>query len=218
MKSIIKITLLLFCSFLSLHLIAQDQREWFIEFLPGIAYAPPMPLKIEQEEFPDITMTAHYETHSLSLPIYYSYRFGTAKNGKGWSMEMNHLKIYLNNPSEYIQNFSVSYGYNQLFINRHLHEGLFIWILGTGVVIAHPESTVRNKVFDQKGGFFNDGYFLSGAALQVAIQYPLIKIRHFYLPLEAKVSMGYARIPITNGHANVPALAFHLLLGSGFKQ
>jgi len=198
-------------------MLAQEKREWQFEFLPGLALVPPMPLKVEQTGYPDISTTAHYRTESLKLPIYYSYRLGTFKNNKGWSMEMNHLKIYLDNPTNEIQLLSVSHGYNQLFINRHWIMDKYSWIFGVGAVIGHPESTIRDKSFNEKGGLFNDGYYLSGIAIQGAIHYPLVNTRHFNLPIEAKVSAGYGKIPIVDGYAHIPVIALHFLLGPAFK-
>lgn len=197
--------------------IAQEKRSWQIEFLPGLAYVPPMPLKIEQEGHPSISMTAHYRTESFKLPIYYSYRLSSFKNNRGWSLEMNHLKIHLDNTTSEVQSLSVSHGYNQLFFNHHLVKPKHTWIFGIGAVIGHPESTIRNQSFDEKGGLFNDGYYISGYAIQAAIYYPLINTKHFVLPLEGKVTMGYGQIPIVDGKAHIPVIAFHLLFGPAFK-
>ncbi len=197
--------------------LAQDKRAWQFEFLPGVAYVPPMPLKVEQSGYDDISMTARYRTESLRLPIYYSYRLSTLKNNKGWSIEMNHLKIYLDNTTDEIQNLSVSHGYNQLLFNHHMVKPKFTWILGLGAVIGHPESTVRNLTFDEKGGLFNDGYYISGFVLQGAIHYPLINTKHFILPLEGKLTAAYGKIPIVDGYAHIPVIAFHILLGPGLK-
>nr|WP_321409026.1 hypothetical protein [uncultured Carboxylicivirga sp.] len=196
---------------------AQDKRVWTFEFLPGGAITPPMPLKIKQTDYYNISITARYNTESFKLPIYYSYRLGSFKNKRGWSVEMNHLKIYLKNTNDLIQQFSISHGYNQVFINHHIVKEKYSWILGIGTVIGHPESTVRNQTYTEKGGFFNDGYYLSGIAFQGAIHYPLITSKHFNLPVESKVSLGYGTVPISNGKAQVPVVAFHLLIGPCFK-
>ena len=210
--TILFISLSLFSS-----IVAQEKRSWSFEFLPGIAVVPPMPLKIEQDGFNDITMTARYSTESLRLPIYYSYRLGSYKNNKGWSLEMNHLKIFLKNTNNDIQQLSVSHGYNQVFLNHHILKEKYTWIIGAGAVIGHPESTIRNQTYTEKGGLFNDGYYLAGIALQGAIYYPLINTKHFCLPLEAKISAGYGTVPIVNGKAHIPVIAFHFLMGPCFK-
>jgi len=204
-----------FCLFSSI--IAQEKRKWSFEFLPGIALVPPMPLQIEQDGFNDITRTARYKTESLQLPIYYSYRLGSCKNNRGWSLEMNHLKIFLKNTNNEIQQLSVSHGYNQVFLNHHIQKDKYTWIIGAGAVIGHPESTIRNQTYTEKGGLFNDGYYLAGIALQGAMHYPLINTKYFCLPLEAKMSAGYGTVPIVNGKAHIPVIAFHLLMGPCFK-
>ena len=196
---------------------AQEKRCWQLELLPGIAVVPPLPLTIHQTGHPSLHITAQYQTKSLQLPPYYSYRITTLKANKGWSLEMNHLKIYLKNTSPEIEQFSVSHGYNQVFLNRHCVKDRLTWLMGAGAVIGHPESTIRGRQFQEKRGLFNAGYYLAGIAIQGAMQYYLIQTTPLTLPLEAKVSVGYGQVPIAGGHAHVPIIAFHLLCGLGLR-
>jgi len=212
---ILHITILLLT--ITSNAIPQENRFWQLELLPGIAVVPPMPLKIHQTNHQDLSITAHYQTKSLQLPPYYSYRLSTFRHNKGWSLEMNHLKIHLKNTSSEIEQFSVSHGYNQLFINRHFLKNRLVWLLGAGAVIGHPESTIHGQQFEEKGGLFNDGYYLAGIVIQGAVQYHLIQTTHFILPVESKLSIGYGQVPVVDGHAHVPIIAFHLLSGIGGK-
>ena len=203
--------------FLASNVSPQEKHSWQLELLPGIAVVASMPLIIHQNNHPELSIMAHYRTKSLQLPPYYSYRLSTFKDNKGWSLEMNHLKIYLTNTSSEIEQFSVSHGYNQLFLNRHYLKDRLAWLIGAGAIIGHPESTIRDQQFEEKGGLFNDGYYLAGKALQGAVQYHLVQTTYFILPVEAKLSFGYGKVPVVDGHAHVPIIAFHLLSGIGLN-
>lgn len=195
----------------------KGQRYWQFEYLPGISFVPSMPLAIHQDGYPTITMTAHYKTRSHEMPIYYSYRLSSWKGDRGWSLEMNHLKIYLKNTNDKVKDFSVSHGYNQIYVNRHLIKEKFTWIIGGGIVLGHPESIIRDKEWSETGGLWNRGYYLSGISVHGACYFPLIKRRYFVIPVEAKITLGYGQIPIVDGHANVPIVSINFLTGLGFK-
>lgn len=192
---------------------AQEKRHWQFELLSGLAYTAPTPLVIKQNGYPTLKLKAHYQTQSLQLPIYYSYRFTTIKSKKGWSLEMNHLKIYLQNKTDEITRFHISHGYNHLFINRHIQYNKIECIMGAGAVIVHPENTIRGQALPENKGLFNEGYYISGITTQAALQWPIIKTKYFLLPLETKISMSYATVPISGGKAHVPVIAFSLLSG-----
>ena len=97
---------------------AFSQRTWTFQFSLGDAYCFDMPLTIEQEGYEKIELKAKYKTKSFQLPVYYSWKIGTANGNKGWELELTHLKITLtNNPPE-VQHFEISHGYNYLTINR----------------------------------------------------------------------------------------------------
>ena len=195
----------------------QENRNWQFVYLPGVSYVPPLPLTIVQDDYSDIKLTAKYKTRPLEMPIYYSYRLTTRKGSTGWSIEMNHLKIYLKNTSDDVQDFSVSHGYNHIFINHHWIKDKYTWILGGGIVLGHPESIIRGKYWDEKGGLWNRGYYLAGISTQGAFYFPLVNTKYFVIPLEAKITLGYGHVPIIDGHARVPMISLNLLTGLGLK-
>lgn len=190
-----------------------QQRQWSVEYMPGIAWTPDMPLKIQQSGYPDIHIKAKYKTRSLEMPVYYSYRLTTLKNNHGWSLELNHLKIYLKNTNSDINYFSVSHGYNQIYLNHHFIKNKLDFISGLGVVVGHPENTIRNLPLDEKKGWWNRGYYLSGITLQGALRRDLFESRYFTIPIEMKGSIAFSRIPVANGKAYVPVIAFGILIG-----
>lgn len=198
--------------------IDQQYSQFRFEFLPGGALTLPAPLHIKQAGEPDLKIWARYETHSFSLPIYYSYRLVYhIRPNAGISLEMNHLKLYLQNLPPEIERFTITHGFNQLWLNYQHKKGSWHIIAGAGPVIAHPENTIRGLKLDEQLGLAQRGYYFSGITTQLAVQriFPLGK--HFFLSLETKMNLAYAKVPVVNGSANVPVSAFHALAGIGFS-
>jgi hypothetical protein len=191
------------------------QTRWFINFTPGVSITPPVPLSVRQENYETIRIRARYNSAPLRIPPYYSVRLGLEKLNRGWEVELNHLKIYLKNIPEEIDRFSVSHGYNQLFINNINKSGRLMTKAGFGLVIAHPENTVRGYKLNEKGGLFNNGYFLAGPVIQYGIFEEIEVGKGLYLLLEMRVSAAYARVQVVNGKADVPVVALHLQAGPG---
>ncbi|MCG8343710.1 MAG: hypothetical protein MI685_00945 [Chlorobiales bacterium] len=189
-----------------------------VEFFGGASFSLPiMPLTLKQDGYDDISFTAHYETKPFDKHPYYAYRLGRWVDGKAWEIELVHHKIHLtNNPAE-VQHFEVSHGYNLLTVNRAWDTRHLIYRVGLGLVIAHPESTVRNKPFyEMDGGFKGDGnYYVAGPTAQFAVQKNLSIWKSLYLAGEAKLTASYATVPIAEGDAVAPNTALHLLLGLG---
>lgn len=192
------------------------QKEWYLNFSPGLSYAFPAPLIIDQEGYPKISFWATYKTEPLILPPYYSYRAGFFSEGKGWDVEMNHLKIILTNNPEEIQQFSITHGYNQVFVSRAIKKPKFGVKYGAGVVLAHPENIIRNLHFDENKGIFGSGYYLRGPAIQAGFFKELYITRRFFFLAESKISLAYTNVPVSGGKAHAPILAFHLQLGPGY--
>lgn len=188
------------------------------ELLPGGALALPVPLLIQQAGEPDLKIRARYETHSLSLPIYYSYRLGYKINQKFIiSMELNHLKLYLKNLPPEIERFTITHGFNQLWLNYQIEKKHWNIIAGAGPVIAHPENTTRGLKLNEQLGLAQKGYYFSGLTTQLAMQRIIPIGNHFFLSLESKMNLAYAKVPVVNGTASVPVAAFHVLAGIGFS-
>jgi hypothetical protein len=196
---------------------ALSQEKIFITFTPGVSLALPAPLHISQKGYDDISLWAKYDTYPLRLPFYYSYSAGIQRGNTLYEIEMNHLKIYLTNSPPQVKWFSVSHGYNQFFFNRGTWNGKTGQKFGAGLVIAHPESTIRGKELEQKGGLFNNGTYLSGVAFQYAVYKEINVSKNVFFLVEAKASIGYARIRIVEGKADVPVAALHLLIGPCFR-
>lgn len=192
------------------------QKDWYANFSPGLSYAPPIPLIVNQSGFPQLSFWANYKTEPLILPIYYSYRIGFTNQKKGWELEMNHLKISLKNKPEEIQQFSISHGYNQLFVNKIYKHDKYGIKIGAGVVLAHPENIVRNYQLNGEDGILNRGYYLAGPVIQLGIYKELCVTKRFYFLVESKISLAYSNVPVSSGRAHVPLLGMHLQIGPEF--
>jgi len=192
------------------------QNHFTIEFLPGGALALPSSLSISQLGEPTITLTAHYHTESFSAPIYYSYRFGYQTNtGYTFELEMNHLKVILQNSSTVVEKFNISHGYNQVWLNCSKAMNGFTLRAGIGPVVAHPENIVRGKELDPDLGIGNRGYYVNGITSQIAVQKKFFYRTHFFISIESKFNAGYAIVDVADGYAKTPIYAFHGLLGLG---
>ena len=194
------------------------QSRWLFELHEAVVANVPLPLAIHQEGYPDINLSgARYHSEPFILPLYYDGRISRWHNDKSWEIEFTHHKLYLqNNPAE-VQKFSVSHGYNFLMVNRGFDRQLFRYRVGGGVVIAHPESEVRNLVFESQRNDKDKGYYLSGPALQASINKPIYLGNRFFINAEARTTMAYASVKIAHGHADVWNIAFHLMLGIGVE-
>lgn len=209
-------SLLIGLSILGISNKARGQQHISFEFLPGGAIISPSPLFIRQEEYSDINYIARYSTKSFRLPIYYSWRLAYILNeNSSLSLELNHLKIYLDNPVTEIDQFSITHGFNQLWFNYTRNIEYFNLTAGLGPVIAHPENTIRGLKFDQNQGIQNKGYYLSGISMQFALQKQFFFCNHFFFSLETKLNMAYSKINIVNGFARVSILGINGLAGFG---
>lgn len=190
---------------------------WSLEIGTGYPYNVVTPLTISQEFHPDINLHAHYETKPFSSPFYHDIRIGKWCDGWAWEFEDIHHKIYLKNRNDEVSQFSISHGYNLLYVNRAVNWHGLIWRLGAGLVVAHPESTIRGLKLSETGGTFNNGgYFIAGASFQGGLS-KRFYIRHkFFFEIESKVTASQACVRVVNGEADAPNIAFHLNFGIGY--
>lgn len=192
--------------------------DWTLEAGTGDAYNLPMQLWIKQASQKTISRTARYRTNAFKMPLYYQLRIGKWDYESGWELELVHHKIYLKNKPSTIQSFSISHGYNMLSLIRAWKTNYFIWRVGAGPMIPHPESIVRmRKLKSEQGGLFNAGYYFAGVTSQVGIEKRFYLTNHFYLGAEAKATASFVKVRVRDGNAKVPLIAFHALLHGGYQ-
>ena len=205
----------LFCLAIVLIFPAMAMADWNIQLFTGSSYSFPSPLKIEQDDEKDINLTAEYETRAWSTQApYYALRIGKWTDNHAWEFESLHQKLYLTNKPDEVQKFAISHGYNINMLNYALSKYGFIYRVGGGFVMTHPETTVRSKSLEDDGGL--NGFYISGAGGQLAIEKRYIVTEKLSLSLEFKMTAAYAEIPIADGTATVPNYAAHGLIGIGY--
>jgi hypothetical protein len=198
-------------------LLAGPADGFRVELLLGAAQSLASNLTVEQEGAPTLEVDADWAGQPFVGPLYYSLRVSHWSGNRGWSLGAIHHKLYLENPPPEIEYFSVSHGYNLLTLERgFVVSGFVLWV-GGGLVIGHPESTVRGRTWPQKGGLFDDGYYVTGPTLAVAAarRFPLGS--RLEASIEGRFTASWARVPVQGGEADVPDRSLHLLVGLGWR-
>jgi len=201
-----------------LYALIGKSQDWSFELMSGLATNAPARLRIKQTGFPVIAITANYKSESLVTPVYWVWRFGCWKKKGGWEFEAVHHKIFLKNLPQDVQRFSISHGLNLLCINRSFKlSHWFIIRLGAGPVLAHAENTIRGLALQEHGkGIFGMGYYMSGVCFNFVTAKRFMFNNRFYANLEARFNPSYSVVPVVNGYAHVPNLAFQVAFGLGY--
>jgi hypothetical protein len=121
----------------------------------------------------------------------------------------------LQNRPDHVQWFGITHGFNTLSLNRAWEIRKCILRAGAGAVLAHPESTINQIVFDDHSGLFKLGYYITGPVMMVSAARPVRITNWFLINLEGKMTIGYADVPIVDGRARLLHMAFHLDAGLG---
>ncbi|MDB5263597.1 MAG: hypothetical protein JWQ14_2880 [Adhaeribacter sp.] len=175
------------------------------------------PLKIYQNDEAALKIKARYKSEPFNPPVYYDFRVTTWQHSCAWELKFTHHKIILKNKPLEVQRFSITDGFNLLTANRLWQYKGLTYSVGAGVVITHPESTIRNQVFPENGGILHKGYYLSGPTLEAALARRFHLSKHWQIFSEGRMTASYVRVPVQNGHAQLSNTAFHLLAGLGYK-
>ena len=167
----------------------------------------------------DIVHKARWKSKAFEDSPYYTIRIDDWSGNKVRGIEWIHHKIYLANNPAGITNFSISDGYNLLMFNLGKRSNGIIRRWGAGLIFAHVDMTLQGR-----DRFWNDGgisgAYLSGLAIQHAIETWVYETSHHVVAIEGKLTAAYARIPISSNdseYADVPNVAFHLTFGIGSK-
>jgi len=189
--------------------------KWSLDLFLGSALNIPTPLSIHQSGEERIFLCARYNENPFRGSPYYAWRIAKWNQNRAWELELVHHKLYLANKLPEIEQFEISHGYNLITVNRAWEKtnGVIIRV-GAGIVLTHPETIIRGKKLPWGEGL--DGFYLSGSTVQVAIAKKFPISGSLFATTEGKFTASYAHIPIQDGSAYVPNLAFHGLLGFGF--
>ncbi len=196
---------------------AYAQRTVNFEVLSGPVYNFPSPLLIEQNGYEAIRLKAQYTSKPFKLPPYYDFRLSLwYKDSSAWGIKFTHHKLYLKNTTPEVERFEITHGYNIISATRIWKRLGFTWNTALGVVVANPESKIRGQDF-QGGGLFNRGYYFSGMVGEAAVGRHFNITRDWYLSGEIRLTAAWVKVKISNGHAEVPNVACHFLVGTGYR-
>ena len=200
--------------------ITAQKASWSFEIHGGLPYNIPSPLMVKQNGQADLRFNARYRSEPFKSPGYYLLRAGRWEGGKAWEVEFIHHKLFLDNHPPEIQEFSISHGYNILTVNRSLKKTLFgnidyLLRLGAGVVIAHPETTVRNLQIDQGKGLLGAGYYITGPVLNISAGKRFYFADRLFINTELKFNPSVSWVPIAQGQAIVWNFPVAIALGMG---
>ncbi|MDZ7271427.1 MAG: hypothetical protein ONB17_07410 [candidate division KSB1 bacterium] len=188
---------------------------WELSLLTGLVFNGPGPLVLRQEGWPEVRLSAQFRTRPLSFPLYYAVRLAPHA-AAGVEAELIHDKLYLRNRPVEVQAFAVTHGFNLFLFNFTRATNAWRLRAGGGVVIAHPETTVRGRHQPEVGGPLGGGYYLSGPAGQLSVSRTKCLKQRVAVLAEAKLTIARARFPIAGGDACLLNPALHVLVGLSF--
>lgn len=192
-------------------------QTWSVELMGGTAISFDTPLIVHQNGYPDIDVTARYDTKTFrpNLP-YYALRISRWEGDDAWEFGQVHHRLFLADPPPEIQYFAIHYGYSYLLLGHAWRRNGFVYHLGIGPIVTNPATVVRNKRRDVGDWFFDGGYYVSGVGLGVSVEKDLRISRRTYGVFELQFTAGDAwNVPIADGYAEVPNLALHFHIGLG---
>jgi hypothetical protein len=193
------------------------QAQVSLEGMTGSAYNVPTPLTIHQDGYPDIQLTARYQTKPFGpFAPYYSMRVSFWSGRQAWEFQQVHHRLFLANTTAEVQAFAIHYGYNYFLIGHAWRTAPFILHVSGGIVVANPSSTIRGKSLNTPNpGALDVGYRLSGFGAEVAVSRQVNVVKHLYVLVDGAVLMGWASVPVVGGSARVPNVGLHGHVGLG---
>jgi hypothetical protein len=187
----------------------------YISVADGLQYNVPLPLVIRQSGQPDIRLTARYSTRPFADVPYYDVKVGMARGPWACELELIHHKLYLDNPPSEVQWFEITHGYNPILLNAVREQWGAAFRAGVGILLAHPETTIRGLRLPENGGIL--GWYVAGPAAQVGVSKTWELGQHISAGVEGKLVGAWARVPIVNGSADVPNVSLHGLATVGWR-
>ena len=197
-----------------------DAEDFTLELMGGTALNFPTPLTVRQSGQPDLQLSANYDTKPFGpYTPYYAWRTSLWDHDQAWEFGQVHHRIFLTNPPPEIQVFAIHFGYNYFFLGHAWKRGGLIYHLAVGPVITNPENTVRGQKLHTTGtGLFDAGYDFSGIGAEASISKNIYFAKNGFISLEVAFIAGWAWwVPVFDGSADVPNMALHGHIGTGFS-
>jgi hypothetical protein len=194
---------------------AAEGAAWRLSLSLGASHSFASTLTLEQEGFERIRTLARWNSRSFEMPPYYGARVSRWSGRHAWSVAFIHDKLYLDNPPPKVQQFSISHGLNLLTVEHGWRFGEWLLWCGGGVVLAHPENTVRNlSLPGDESGMLGGGYNVTGPTIGLALGRRFIVSRGLAIVGEARATASRVEVPIARGRASMNTSAVHALLGA----
>ena len=83
--------------------------------------------------------------------------------------------------------------------------------VGAGVVVAHPESVVRDL------SALDTGYHLTGPVFIAGLGREFSLSSRLFVAAEAQLAVARAHVPVARGDASIPTVGLHGRVGFGFR-
>jgi hypothetical protein len=196
---------------------AGAQERWTFELCGTVPYNVPLPLTIRQSGQPDINLTGRYSSKPFVTPVCWVWRIGRWSNQRSWELQAVHQKLYLDNRPPEVGSFSVSHGLNLVTINRGWLLDEYMVRGGAGIVLAHPEGTVRGKSLSEDRGILGMGYYVSGPVVMIGTARRFRLVGELFLDLEVMSALSCSDVPIADGDARVYNLVVQVNFGLGYS-
>lgn len=191
-----------------------------IQLSLGLTWDQPTDLRVVQQGYPDTTVkNAQFVGRDLEWFPYYSVRVWYGSQvGWRYELELIHQKIFFDRAEEngdIFNQFRVTDGFNYLFFNVAYAFGAGVRIVprvGLGIIVPHPETTVRGKEWgiDGDARYYHFGGF--GAQVAVGLEAPWV----VGPKAEGKFTLAYSRLNIADGFAEGWFKTFHATFGLGY--
>ena len=215
------ILIVLFVLVVTAPVAAQVHSErWTFELFGGTSFNLHTPSIVSQAGQPELEFVAEWDTRPFHAAPYYAYRIAKMDTlgRSGWAFDFTHHKLYLQNRPPEIQKFEISHGYNLLVLSRLWQRQGWIWSAGGGLVIGHPENTVRGlSHLDDDGGTLGGGYYLCGLVVQGGAGRRVDLGKMVFATALTNVTAANCRVPVRDGWAEAPNIAGHINLGIGMR-
>ncbi len=187
---------------------------WNLDLFLGTALNFNSNLKITQRGEEDLEFTARWRTDAFQQPVYWVLRtaYWTSAT-RGWALDLCHNKLVLDDPPSEVNAYSHTHGYNLLTIQRlWVIDGNLV-LLAAGVVVSHPESTIRGLRFPETGGDLGGGYHLAGPVVGAGLGRRFSLTGPLQAVLEGRFTLSHATTPVANGESSFTSASFHFLVG-----